>query len=492
MLESSEQLIQKILSNDAFKNIDKCLIEKRYFTDNVYLANEKSLIKNVQVSNIISEIKPEGITINQSGTYTFSKNIIWKPISDSTAITITVSNVTIDMKGFYLKCCNPKNYKTTAIGAQNVSNLILTNNKILYSSFYGIQIVSSTGITITNTLIYGINYKNLNIRLLTPCGIFISKSSQIKISGSEVKNLDVTTDSCAGIQLSECTDGNVLSCKVKNLINNDGAVQGFSCLLSSNITHDSCKSIGLQSFFNGNILTSGHTVLGFCPIFSENIVYTNCLAANLTGCCDDCHGISIFLDIACTVKGFTSYNIVDGVTQTNSGAKATGIEIYGLFCTVDSCYAKNIKAINPQDKQSAGFSCSGVGNIFRNCRAKNVVVVNEFGQSCKKIGFGVGYGWAPDPRPEFRELYAFNTLYEGCTSTSCQVAFDTFNHINSVWKNITSTNSGVCLLVNPGSIRTLSCNPCSECNPPINYVAVNVATGNQYSNVKCNENCGCK
>ena len=35
-----------------------------------------------------------------------------------------------------------------------------------------------------------------------------------------------------------------------------------------------------------------------------------------------------------------------------------------------------------------------------------------------------------------RGIYATGTLYDGCTATSCQVAFDTFNHVNSVWTNI--------------------------------------------------------
>ncbi len=486
-LKKSKELIQQILSNDIFKNLDTNLLLNKYaFKPNIILNSVK-----VQDSYVICKINPEGIIINKSGIYTFSNNIIWKPIADSIAITITASDVTIDMKNFYLKSINKKNYKTIGISANNVSNVKFLNNKILYVSYYGIQVISSIGVIITNTLIDGITYKNINIRSLSPCGIFISKSSKFSISDSKVKNINVTTDSTAAILLSECEEGTITNCKAEKIVNNDGASQGFSCILSKNIIYNLCKSIDLQSFFNGNILTTGHTVLGFCPIFCSNLLYTNCLATNLLGCCDDCHGISIFLNTDVTLSNFISKNIIDGITKRNSGAKATGIEVYGINCIIDSCYAKNIKAINPQDKQAAGFACSGFGNVFKNCRVKNVVVINENGKSCKKIGFGIGYGWAPDPRPEFRYLYAYNTLYSNCKAISCQVAFDTFNHINSTWNNITEKNSKKCILVQPGAVRILSCNPCSECNPEINFVAVNVALNNQYNNVKCSVKCKC-
>jgi hypothetical protein len=34
--------------------------------------------------------------------------------------------------------------------------------------------------------------------------------------------------------------------------------------------------------------------------------------------------------------------------------------------------------------------------------------------------------------------------------------------------------------VEPGASRTLSGNPCSECNPPISIAIVNIARGNTY------------
>src|SRR6185437_2308494 len=108
-------------------------------------------------------------------------------------------------------------------------------------------------------------------------------------------------DSCAGFQMIGASQATVSGCSASGLVNNDGAVQGFSYVGCSNVATSGCTAQSLQSHFNGNVLTSGHTVLGFCPIFCLNLAYTDCSAVGLTGCCDDCHGMSVFLDAQVTV-----------------------------------------------------------------------------------------------------------------------------------------------------------------------------------------------
>jgi hypothetical protein len=481
MVSVNSDILQEILSNDIFKNFDKDQLLNKY-ANQPTIMNTSSI--NIQSNNIIEIIPPEGITINKSGSYTFANNILWKPSTNSTAITITASNVTLDMNTYYLKNCNAKqNNKTIVISIQNATNITISNGEIINANYYGIQAVSSAKITIMCMTINGLYLDDIYTRFLTPSGIFMNQCTDINIKDSMIENLNVTTDSCAGIQLFNCQDGVIVNCKVDKLINNDGAVQGYSYILSSNILTIKCNSNRLQSFFNGNILTTCHTVLGFCPIFCINLKYDECKATNQIGCCDDCHGISLFLDASIILRKFVAIDIIDGVAQSNSGAKSTGIEVYGINCTIDSCCVQNIKAINPQDKQAAGFSCSGYGNKFINCKAKNVIAVDQNGKTSKKIGLGVGFGWAPDPRSPFRYLYAVNTNYSECKSKKCQVGFDTFNHISSSWSNIKISECKKGFLIEPSSVRILSCNPCSECNPPINYIAVNVMSDNTYNNV---------
>lgn len=479
-------IINQIFTNTIFQQLNQSELTSKYTTiENVEF--ESSII---QTTLIINEIPPEGIIITTPGTYTLASNINWKPITDATAITILISGVILDMKYYTIKNlhqCN--NNKTIGISIKNVSDVNVINGKVENMNYYGIQVVASNNVYLTNIRVNKIKYNNLNTRFLTPCGIFANQCFKFYIQNCQVDNMNITTDSSAGIQLINCYSCEVDSCHVKNIINNDGAIQGFSIILCSGITTKNCSSDKLQSFFNGNILTSGHTVLGFCPIFCINSTYFNCKAENQIGCCDDCHGISIFLDINITIQNFTVKNIIDGVSKSNSGAKSTGIEVYGINCSVCDSYVENIKAIRPQDRQAAGFSCSGSGNTFINCTAKKVKVVDENNKTNKKIGLGVGFGWAPDPRIYFRNLYAITTTYTNCKATDCQVGFDTFNHINSVWNNIDAYKSKKCILIKPNSARFLSCNPCSECNPPTNCIVVNAFSNNTFDNIKCEKHC---
>jgi hypothetical protein len=267
---------------------------------------------------------------------------------------------------------------------------------------------------------------------------------------------------------------------VSNLVNYDGSVQGYSYLGSTDISTTNCAAADFQSHFKSNIQTLGHTVLGFVPIFCSELKYENCQATNMIGCCDDCHGMSVFLDAGVTVTGFTAKGVVDGVAQSNSGAKATGLEVYGAFVSISDCSVSDIKAINPQDKQSTGFSAWGAAIKFTRCTANNVVVCDEHGNWNRDLGNGTGFGWAPDPRLFFRNIGANFVEYANCSANNCRVGFDTWFHIDSTWTDVHTKECPITILVEPGASRTLSGNPCSECSPPISIAIVNIARGNTY------------
>jgi len=267
-------------------------------------------------------------------------------------------------------------------------------------------------------------------------------------------------------------------------VNFDGACTGFGHFRSEKSYLENCSATRFQSFFNGNLKTQGHTCIGFVPFFSTDLSFINCSATNINGCCDDAHGISIFLCLGnILVKGCKIDNVKDGIGN-NTGAKATGIEVYGSGVVVSDCIVSNITAINPQDKQCTGFSCALADNVkFINCKAINVQVVDENGKQNSCLGYGTGFGWAPDIRPEF-VFPAVNILYEKCCAKKCQVGFDSWYHIDSKWNNICCCDCGIAVLNLNNSQRTLSCNPCSECNPPITKTLDNVAKNNKFMNVK--------
>jgi len=479
--------VNDIFSDPVFQALDKAALAAIFDPtpqiEALYQGYFAQAGQQTHIDSVIQQIPSVGIVIRTPGTYTFGGDILWSPHNvQCSAITIQCSNVTLDLAGFTLTASvSDKSQQITGIlvlgPATNptLANITIANGTVAGVSEYGILATSVCGLNISRITVTGVCMQNLNIRFLTPAGIQVSGSVNVAISGCNVTQLNVTTDSSAGIFLLSTIQATVNGCSTSGLVNNDGAVQGFSYIKCINVTTTGCTAESLQSHFNGNVLTSGHTVLGFCPIFCLDLSYINCSASGLTGCCDDCHGMSVFLDAQVTVSGFRADHILDGVSPSNSGAKATGLEVYGVGVTVTDSAVSYVKAINPQDKQATGFSAWGLSIQFERCQASNVTVQDDFGGG----SHGTGFGWAPDPRPYFN-LGAYAVTYTDCSADHCDVGFDTWYHVNSTWTRPVNTNCTTGILVEPGGTRTLSGNPCSECSPPISVTLTNVESGNTY------------
>jgi Right handed beta helix region len=487
-------IIDRIFSQDVLREIDKTArveLVKRYETTGAMrdISAPIRLHKgqSPHTGNVISSIPPQGIIIGSPGTYTFAHDVTWNPPSVPCAgITIASDDVVLDMGGFSLRATVPDNSQVVAgIAIANpfdlaIQRVTIRNGTLVGMGFYGIYANNVSALKIENVAVSGLNFSNLKKRLLCPAGIHIDGASDVAITNCTIEDMHVTADSSAGVQILRTSNGTISGCQVRNLINDDGSVQGYSYIGSSAITTSHSSAANFQSHFAGNIQTPGHTVLGFIPIFCADLKYEHCSADTMIGCCDDCHGMSVFLDASVTVTNFIARNVTDGVTPSNSGAKATGLEVYGASVQIEDCSVENIKAINPQDKQSTGFSAWGAAIKFSNCKATGVIVCDENGKQNADLGYGTGFGWASDPRTWFRYVGAYNIEYVGCGASDCQVGFDTWYHVNSTWTDISCTNCGIDILVEPGASRTLSCNPCSECNPPITAVIRNIASGNRY------------
>lgn len=476
-----------IFSDPVFSGLDKEALEKTFDTSpqiEALHAGYSSLTgRQRQIGKVIRSIPSAGIVIESPGTYTFADDILWTPNDvQCAAITIQCSDVTLDLRGFTLRASiSDKSQQITGIlvlgsATSPITNITIGNGTVADLAEHGILATSVCGLNISRITVTGVCMQNLATRLMTPAGIKVSKSEDVAISNCSVTQLNVTTDSCAGIFLLSTIAATVHDCRTSGLVNNDGAVQGFSYIQCINVTTRGCTAENLQSHFNGNVKTTGHTVLGFCPILCWDLNYIDCSASVLTGCCDDCHGMSVFLDGNVTVNRFGADHIVDGVSPSNSGAKATGLEVYGVGVTVMDSAVSYVKAINPQDKQATGFSAWGLAIEFERCSAGNVTAQDDFGNG----SHGAGFGWAPDPRPYFCYIGAVDVTYTDCIAEQCQVGFDTWYHVDSTWTRPIHTNCGVDILVEPGATRTLSCDPCSECKPDISVTLTNIAKGNTY------------
>lgn len=478
--------VNKIFSDPFFKNLDKEALVRTFDPSPHIEALNRGYAtqagQQLQTGKVIRQIPGAGIVIRKPGTYRFGNDILWRPNDvQSSAITIQCSDVTLDLAGFSLRASvSDKSQQIAGILVQGpsnkptIANITIINGTVAHVSEYGILATSVVGLNISGITVTGLCMQNLAIRNLTPAGIAVNSSIGVAISACSVTRSEVTTDSSAGIFLQNTIQGTVTGCRTIGLVNHDGAVQGFGYIKCSDVTTAQCVAESLQSHFNGNVLTTGHTVLGFCPILCWNLTYVDCSASRLTGCCDDCHGMSVFLDGQITVSGFRAHDIVDGVSPSHSGAKATGLEVYGTDVTVVDCTVSYITAINPQDKQATGFSAWGLNIQFEGCKASHVMVRG----TAVPGSHAEGFGWAPDPRTEFCYTGALDVAYTDCVADHCQVGFDTWYHVDSKWIRPRFRNCDIGILIEPGANRTLSCNACSECQPPIAVTLTNFESGN--------------
>jgi hypothetical protein len=490
---NSKNILNNLMSSDLLKNINTAALVQRFDISSALrhgnLAAKPAAAPIPQKGTTISGIPPEGILITTPGEYQFADNISWNPTTPCSAITIQADGVVLDLKGFTLSVNapppNPPNPapQYNGISVESSNDVIIQNGTVKGVSYYGLNVSKATGLSISNMIISNIRYVETTIQDLTPCGIFIDSSDVFSVQNCTVQDISVTAPSCAGIQIIESTHGRVTDCVMNNFLNNDGGVQGFSYLLCSEILTQSCTSENFQSHYQGLTKTTGHTVIGYVPIFCDKLEYNDCSATGMTGCCDDCHGMSVFLDSKVEVNNFSAKNVTDGVAPVNTGAKATGLEVYGIEVLIKNCTVENIKAIRPQNLQSAGFSAWGTLINFINCTASNVKVLDENKQPNTAFGYGTGFGWAPDPRFEFRYIGALFVKYDNCKSTDCQVGFDTWNHIDSLWENVDTQCCPIPILVqSKGTSRTLSMDNCSESpsGKPETITIENMAKGNVY------------
>lgn len=163
----------------------------------------------------------------------------------------------------------------------------------------------------------------------------------------------------------------------------------------------------------------------------------------------------------------------------NTGAKATGLEVYGINVQIEHCEVDQILAVRPQNLQCAGFSACGYEITFNHCKASNVQVLDENHQPNIAAGYGNGFGWAPDPRVAV--FGADKITIENCKAISCQVGFDTWKYTNSTWRSVAADDCPIPVLVEkPGATRVLAMDFCSESptNMPYFATSVNTAKGN--------------
>lgn len=456
----------------------------------------------------IHSIPPGGLSLDKAGqTYVLANDIVWQPEGDGAAITIVADNVKLDLNGYSIKClpaADGSTYKTIGVFASKFSELVaepasLDSFEKVFGKAIGdpfedtladlikdlMSIFTLEGVRICNGHLGGFGEAGITALLCAELnisavdvadigkvslksigginfGIGVIAAQKVNIDRCSVSNVTGLCESLFGTMLAVCTEATVVKSTVGDLHNFDGVVTGHVAVLSSHIQVTGCSSGHLRSNNFGFVSSPGRTVLGFMPTYVSNIVYTDCSAQDIFGCCDDCHGMSLFYVNTATVDGFAAKGVTDG-TQTDTGAKATGLEVYGDNVTLSNVHVSDITAICPQDLQSTGISLWGAVLSLTACTAANVKVLDTTLSANINNGLGVGFGWAPDLRWPLSVIPAAIVSYTDCEATGCQVGFDTWKHKAAVWEDCNASDCEIDFLVQPvGAERTLVMNRCSE------------------------------
>lgn len=427
---------------------------------------------------LFAEASADTWTISAPGTYVLDRDICAAGNAAQAAIIIASDNVVLDLGGHTVQSS-----KTSPMGFgifinsghQNVS---ISNGKIKRFLLFGIYCDAlNTGVTLNRLCVKNIS-NELTGGMITTAGIFFVASSKIVVKKCQVISTTSATGNTAGILFVLCDQVSVTHTTSRKNVNFGGPVSGMQCLICTNTFFGKCL-VEDCSTKPGVIAFPSHTVGGFYAVLCSQLKIHNCTARRLTSACDDCHGFPIFLcPTTVELVDCLAEDIKDGFNDvTHTGAKATGFEIDGTNnAVIRRCTARRVVTHNPEDKQGAGFTSGLCTNVqFIEC------VSTDHKSVGKSKGVGVGFGWAPDPRPAFIGL-ANGTKWIKCVSKRNDVGFDLFNHTNGLMEKCTSSDNRKYGLAN-GFTRTVSCHPCTECNPALTTTIPNDGQNNV---VRCN------
>ncbi|WP_417451597.1 right-handed parallel beta-helix repeat-containing protein [Kordiimonas sp.] len=334
-----DRVFARVFDHAIFRDIDTAALVQKHDPSPAILqinaAHASAGVPALQTHTTITSIPPEGIVIRQPGHYILSEKISntpWQPNALShAAIIIDADDVVLDMAGQRLSATIDDNSQHLVgilikAGCRGISVLdgVLAN-----MGYYGIQADSVHNLTLRNISVCGQVFANLHKRGLCPAGIFISGSERVTITNCRVQYLYAAADACAGIQVLTTCGATISGCEVNHAANYNGAVVGFYYAACMDIITTNCKATHHQSHGRGKKSGTSHTVRGFMPVLSVDLVYDHCVADTLAGSTGDCHGISVILANTVKVRGFCASNVVGGTPPPYTRPRASGHGQYG-------------------------------------------------------------------------------------------------------------------------------------------------------------------
>ena len=442
--------------------------------------------------NIIHSIPHNGLVIDTPGNYVLGNNVTWFPrvhaaAGTHAAILITCSDVSLNLEGHTIKCDKDTRPSAACLAIAVVpaddtlkplQNIVLSNGSVENFYAYGIFVVGVQDVVLSGIGVRGLRNRDVTH---TSIGLFIAACEKVRIHHCACKDSRVRSKAHSAVQVRFCTDVQIDNLEVANQHNSTGGNAGLAVVASRLVDVTRAR---IEDLTVGGALapgSSGNTCLGVFLYLSAVLSVDAVRVKNVHGSCDDSHGISVFVcpqhvvisncDVSNITTGFRS--------KDKTGAKATGIEVMvSADVHVHNCDVDNVSASMPQDLQVAGFSSGFTWRVnFEGCNALRCSVVTATGPGSSETYAGIGFGWAPDPRPMFVKP-SVDTSFSHCTARRCDIGFDMFMHQNARINACTATKCKTVFKDDPDEIRTLSCNKCSECDPPAVYAVHNRSNDN--------------
>lgn len=302
--EESEETTSKICEIES--KLDEIDLD---FGDSIDSITDLLCSKLVELETCIPITQEDinaGFTISSPGKYCLVENV--SHTSASTAITISSSNVTLDLNGHVI---DGTNTATIGVSMTSVNDVIIKNGRIIDVTQNGLIINSSSRVCVTNV-----------------------KSSQHTLAGFSINNsTHVIFDHCLAQSNSlegfEITDSSY--CVFRDCIANNNSVVGFLVdAVTSSITISSNTFIRCQA--NSNTSTG---FISASPATGSSIVNTTlckCIAIdNTTGF--DFDAVSAFDSILISCKAVDNTTSFTGNSSTgafNNFAKADTTSYSGI------------------------------------------------------------------------------------------------------------------------------------------------------------------
>lgn len=417
----------------------------------------------------IAFIPSSGLLLTKPGRYVLQTNVVWDPAADnSAAITIAGDYIHLDFAGFTIQ----KSQESTRKHTVGILVLPHATVRLTNGTLHGFDLHGICALGVTDLQMHAMTVT----RFTGEIHIFLVGCKYALVKSCTVTSSTVRSATYSGLQLRFCQHVSIVHLRASNLRNEAGGCCGISVVFSNDIVIRRSKCSNLSTGDDHTKGSPGQTCLGIFMLLSANVYISDCICDGIAGSFDDAHGISVFFCLANIYIDKCSVSRVStgfGSDKYKSGAKCTGVELMFVHnVQVKDTTVKQVTALNPQDRQAAGFTTAGTTDVvFRHCVAETI--------SCTGPGAGVAFGWAPDPRPLF-VAPSDHTSYEACDAYDADVGFDLFYQNNATITRCSTHDVRLQVVDNVSETRTVSCNEATECATPMTVIIPNKGS---YNNV---------